>query len=493
MENNLALTASNGLKRRATPTAEDQNPLKRQAIDRDPLKEVGKSSDSRRQIFESAGKSHNSDPHKYEAAVASKERRRARLENLPAELMTKILWISKELSLIHVHPNLHKALPKFSHASMALQLFAFYSPFLQDGNGHSLVTGVEELDATISQPLSDTFLKKHDIPGAGFGSKRFADEERANLQHSVILSGWWNIRQFNLFMLRCQRACLLELCDRVQKSGKYFWARYRHPAELDLAKFYDDARSSQPLQEQYSRFAKEGVGRSLDSGIKDCPAVVISADPRTPYSDPPAYHPSICFCMDGSRILHHGSAHWPNYTAVSLCFYKLDMPAEAFLRPRSTVLEYGSFPHNVSVLGSGDRNYWYGLLDENGFTCGRWDSLASTDKAIEVLLNKGDEGSQRLARQFWQSRIQDRPDEAHRDLSDAMYHAAVRSGHPSFVKTFVEYDLSVMKHRVAPLPDFALLLEEVARLEPTQTVARLMLTHIGRLHRQYEIAARRKK
>ena len=490
MENNLALVASKGLKRRATPTAGDDNPPKRQAIHRDPLEGVGESSDSRRQIFESAGS-----PHKNKAAVASTERPRARLENLPAELMTKILWISKELNLIHVHPNLYKVLPKFSHASMALQLFAFYSPFLQDGKGHTLVTGVEELDATISQPLSDTFLKKHDIPGAGLGSMRFADPERANLQHSVILSGWWNIRQFNLFMLRCQQACLLELCDRVQKSGKYFWHQYKYQKMLDLVKFYEDERSSQNLQEQYQypRFGKEGLRRGLDAGISGCP-VVISADPIAPYySNPPVNPPAIYFYMDGFRIKNHGSIHWPTYCAVTLCFYQLDMPAEAFLRPQSRILEHGSFPHNVSVSGFNYGRYWYGLLDEEAFTCGRWDSLASTDEAIELLLNKGDEGSQQLARQFWQSRLQDRPDEAHKDVSDAMYLAAVRLGEVSFVNTFVEYDVSMMKHRQAPPADFALLLEEVVKLEPTQTVARLILTSIGRLHRQYENAARRKK
>ena len=133
---------------------------------------------------------------------------------LPAEVLLNILWHSRELSLINVSRLTHAALPAFSPLARSVAVLAFSKT-----NTLCPSPGGENYKG----PVTEWFLQEfHSIlPKDANLSFPLSPDKRAQLQHDVLCSGWWNINRFygvHLFLFQYH---LLNLEARVDESK--FW------------------------------------------------------------------------------------------------------------------------------------------------------------------------------------------------------------------------------------------------------------------------------
>ena len=164
----------------------------------------------------------------FEDILFGSQNSQPRLENLLPELLMKILAFSLELSLINVHPKIGRALPSFSRCSTALQLHAFHSP----GNNVDLsIQPTKELGPIyddvlrpfLKQPVSDDFIRAHSAANLGIGHYPLSDEANLSLQHTILLSRWWNKRHFNHFRMKCAQSMVDKLSSLAKRSNIDIW------------------------------------------------------------------------------------------------------------------------------------------------------------------------------------------------------------------------------------------------------------------------------
>jgi hypothetical protein len=136
------------------------------------------------------------------------------LDSLPIEVLVKILWSSRELSLISVCRRFHAGLPAFARLARSFAVLAFCE---LDG-----VASAAERDLRCFQgPVTLDFLRRFRLPADADLALPLSPEARADLQRDVLCSGWWSIDRFYALHLFVWRRHLYAVESRRRQN--LFW------------------------------------------------------------------------------------------------------------------------------------------------------------------------------------------------------------------------------------------------------------------------------
>ncbi|KAK5056820.1 hypothetical protein LTR84_012352 [Exophiala bonariae] len=193
------------------------------------------------------------------------------LPSLPAEILLLILGYSRELSLINVCRELRACLPPFTTLARSFAILAFSKISPIHASFHDRPW---RQNLTFPGPVTESFLQQyHAVLGIGMNvSFPLSSKERAQLQHDVLCSGWWNISRFHAVHLFLFRHHLLSFRARLD--------------EPDLLTGFDQIDKLDAYIRRFESHWASWTAPRNGVGPKDLPLIL-------PWKSMPNYHLSI--------------------------------------------------------------------------------------------------------------------------------------------------------------------------------------------------------